>query len=250
MSTLWDPQDFFDEDRLRQSSVFELFTGLKTVWEALARLEEVLTRRIAQERAKGTLRQGRVAEGAWIGPDVYVGPDAVVEPGAYIIGPAWIGRGAVVRHAAYIRENVWVCDGALVGHATEVKASVLLDRAQAPHFNYVGDSILGFEVNLGAGTRLSNFKNDGSEIIIRLDDGRQIPTGRRKLGAVLGDGVKTGCNAVANPGTLIGPGTLVYAGALLRGYVPGNSIVKVLPAQEIVPRERRGRVGLTGEGRA
>ncbi|MBE3578094.1 MAG: glucose-1-phosphate thymidylyltransferase [Limnochordales bacterium] len=246
---MWRPEEFFDSERLRSSGLWELFAAGENVWEALARLEEFLREQIARERERGTLRQGRVAEGAWVGPDVYVGPEAVVEPGAYIIGPAWIGGKAVVRHAAYIRENVWIADGALVGHATEVKASIFLERAQAPHFNYVGDSILGFGVNLGAGTRLSNLKNDGSEVTIRLPDGSEIRTGRRKLGAILGDGVKTGCNAVLNPGTLIGPETLVYPGAVVRGYIPGHSIVKVRPVQEVVPRESRSNGGLSGEVR-
>lgn len=233
----WQPERFFAPERLLRMGCSPLFAGVEYVWEALGRLEEFLRERIAEKRAAGELVLGRVAPGAWIGENVYVAPEAVVEPGAYIMGPAWIGRGAVVRHAAYVRENVWIGEYAVVGHATEVKGSIFLDRAQAPHFNYVGDSILGYGVNLGAGTRLSNLKNDASPITIKLSSGEEIPTGRRKLGGILGDEVKTGCNTVANPGTLIGPRTLVYAGAVLRGVYPGDSIIKVRQVQETVERQ-------------
>jgi len=150
-------------------------------------------------------------------------------------GPAIIGAGSVVRHGAYIRGGCIVGAGCVVGHATELKRAVLLDKAQAPHFNYVGDSILGRRVNLGAGAKLSNFKNDGSLIVIDAGSER-IPTGQRKLGAILGDGVQVGCNSVTSPGTLVGPGSMVYANATLRGVYPPSCIVKVRQVQELVER--------------
>ncbi|MBE3583467.1 MAG: hypothetical protein IMX01_05075 [Limnochordaceae bacterium] len=230
---MWTADEFFsDWHTLEAASLFE---GTKWVWEALERLPAWLEERIVLAQEKGW-PSGEVATGAWLGPQVYVAPGAVVEPGAYIVGPAWVGAGARIRHAAYVRENVYVGPHALVGHASEVKGSILLDGAQAPHFNYVGDSILGRKVNLGAGTRLSNLKNDGTPIRIPAPDGQRIDTGRRKLGAILGDEVMTGCNTVANPGTLVGPGTHIYAGALLRGWVPGRQLVKVRQTQEVVGR--------------
>ena len=121
------------------------------------------------------------------GEDIIVDATAVVEAGAYLIGPCYIGPRAVVRSGAYVREYSWICADAVVGHATEVKHSILLPGAKAPHFNYVGDSILGKDVNLGAGTKLSNLRNDGGEVHLRVS-GQRIPSGLRKFGALLGEG--------------------------------------------------------------
>src|SRR5690606_26397504 len=140
--------------------------------------------------------------GAWVDENVYVGPGVVIEPGAFVQGPTILGEGTVVRHGAYVRGSCVIGKGCVIGHATELKRVIMLDGAQAPHFNYVGDSILGRRVNLGAGTRLSNFKNDGSVITVKVGDER-VSTGMRKLGAIVGDDVKTGCNSVLSPGTLI-----------------------------------------------
>ena len=225
------PQAFFDLTGWEHASLFE---GVTRVWEALERIEPYLERRL-----KPAI-EGIVDPGAWIVGDVYVGPGARVEAGAMIQGPAIIGAGTVVRHGAYIRGACIIGAGCVVGHATELKRAVLLDKAQAPHFNYVGDSILGRGVNLGAGVKLSNFKNDGSLIVIDTGSER-IPTGQRKLGAILGDGVQIGCNSVTSPGTLVGPGTMVYANVTLRGVYPPSSIVKVRQTLEIV--ERRPREG-------
>jgi NDP-sugar pyrophosphorylase family protein len=146
-----------------------------------------------------------VIEGA-----VYIAPGAKVEPTAYIKGPCIIGPDTEVRHGAYIRGNVFVGKGCVVGHATEVKSSVFLDGAKAGHFAYVGDSILGPGVNLGAGTKLANLKLKKNEV--RLEDpdtGKFFGTGLKKFGAVIGRGVQVGCNAVLSPGTLLLPGALV-----------------------------------------
>ena len=137
------------------------------------------------------------------GEGIVVDATATVEAGAYLIGPCYIGPRAVVRSGAYVREYSWICADAVVGHATEVKHSILLPGAKAPHFNYVGDSILGKDVNLGAGTKLSNLRNDGGEVHVRLN-GERLPSGLRKFGAVLGEGVATGCNSVTNPGVVLG----------------------------------------------
>jgi len=204
-----------------------LFDGVAHVWEALNKIDAYL----AEHLEPGV--HGSVHPGAWVDENVYIGPGAVVEPGAWIQGPAIIGAGTVVRHGAYIRGSCVIGESCVIGHATELKRAILLDRAQAPHFNYVGDSILGSGVNLGAGTKLSNFKNDGTEVVVRTAEG-PIRTGMRKFGAVLGDRVHTGCNSVTSPGTLVGPDCAVYAGAVLRGVYPAGSIIKLRQQLEIV----------------
>ena len=157
-----------------------------------------------------------------------------------------IGKNCEIRHGAYIRGQALLGDGCIVGHASEVKHSIMLDGAKAPHFAYVGDSILGNEVNLGAGTKLSNLavnseKNSetGHRPTIKISiDKRMVDTGLTKLGAVIGDDTQLGCNSVTNPGCLIGPGTLVYANASVsKGFVPGHSIVKL--RQELLVTSRR-----------
>lgn len=150
------------------------------------------------------------------GEGIVVDATATVEAGAYLIGPCYIGPRAIVRSGAYVREYSWICADAVVGHATEVKHSILLPGAKAPHFNYVGDSILGKDVNLGAGTKLSNLRNDGGEVHVRLN-GERLPSGLRKFGAVLGEGVATGCNSVTNPGVVLGCNSTVWPNATVTG---------------------------------
>lgn len=167
--------------------------------------------------------KGKVSPHAIIKGPVYVAEGAEVGPGAYIEGPAYIGPGAEVRHAAFIRGNVYVGPEAVVGHTTEAKGSVFLDGAKAGHFAYVGDSILGRLVNLGAGTKLANLKLKGNEVKLKCPrTGELRGTGLRKLGAILGDEAQTGCNAVLSPGTILMPKTLVmpcthFQGTLLKG---------------------------------
>jgi NDP-sugar pyrophosphorylase family protein len=218
---------FFDLSTFAHAALFE---GTRFVWEALERLPEY----IAEHMAGGL--DGRVMPGALIEGEVYLGEGTVVQPGAMIVGPAIIGKNCQVRHGAFIRGHVILGDRAVVGHATEVKTAVLLDDAAAPHFNYVGDSILGARVNLGAGSICSNFKMTHEPIVVRVGD-QAIETGMRKLGAILGDGVEIGCNAVLNPGTLIGPGSLVYPTASVRGWHPAGSVIKL--RQQVETAQRR-----------
>ena len=150
---------------------------------------------------------------------VAVHQSATIEPGAHLIGPCLIGPNATVRHAAYVRSWTWACEGSIIGHATEVKHSLLLPGAKAPHFNYVGDSILGPGVNLGAGVKLSNLRHDGGEVHVWLG-GERVGTGLRKFGAVLGDDVQVGCNAVTNPGCVLGPASSVDPNATVSGVHP------------------------------
>jgi UDP-N-acetylglucosamine diphosphorylase / glucose-1-phosphate thymidylyltransferase / UDP-N-acetylgalactosamine diphosphorylase / glucosamine-1-phosphate N-acetyltransferase / galactosamine-1-phosphate N-acetyltransferase len=170
------------------------------------------------------------------GDRIVICPGARIHPTAVIEGPIYIGRGVEVRPGAYLRGGVWIGDHCVVGTNTEIKRAILLPHAKAPHLNYIGDSILGADVNLGAGTVLSNFRHDGGNIHIARD-GQRIDTGRRKLGAILGDGVLTGCNSVLHPGVVVGRGTQIYPGVQLRpGVYPGHSVVKLRQELEVVPQ--------------
>ena len=141
---------------------------------------------------------------------------AAIEPSTHFIGPCFVGKDAIIRHGAYIRENAWICSSALVGHCSEVKHSILLPQSKAPHFNYVGDSILGKSVNLGAGVKLSNLRNDGTEVYLRVSESR-VGSGLRKFGAILGEGCQLGCNAVTNPGTVLGINSVVWPNVTVTG---------------------------------
>tara|TARA_B100000767_G_scaffold275163_1_gene310769 strand:- start:158 stop:814 length:657 start_codon:yes stop_codon:yes gene_type:complete len=153
---------------------------------------------------------------------VHIDSTAQIEPSVHIIGPAYIGPNSVIRHGAYIREFSWICANALVGHASETKHSVLLPGAKAPHFNYVGDSILGPNVNLGAGVKLSNLRNDGGEVHV-IVNGERIPSGLRKFGAIIGENSQLGCNAVTNPGVVLGSDCLVMPNATVTGIYDSDS---------------------------
>lgn len=222
--------DFFD---LTDDIARQLFADCDYVWQAVAYIAPFVAQLVGSRQEI----LGEVMPGAYVSDrPLYVGPGARVEPGAYLEGPAYIGPGAVVRHGAFVRENVVMLADSLLGHASEAKNSLFLPQAHAPHFNYVGDSILGQRVNLGAGTKLSNLAmvsekdaETGKRPTIKLIiDGQQYDTGLAKLGAILGDDVQTGCNAVLNPGCLVGRDTLVYANTSLRkGYHPPHSIIKL-----------------------
>ena len=155
---------------------------------------------------------------------VHIDETAIIEPFVHIIGPAYIGPNATLRHGAYIREYSWICANSLVGHASETKHSVLLPGAKAPHFNYVGDSILGPDVNLGAGVKLSNLRNDGGEVHTRID-GERVATGLRKFGAIIGEGSQLGCNVVTNPGVVLGARCMVLPNTTVTGVHESDSKV-------------------------
>ncbi len=234
------PIDFFD---LQDESIDALFAGCDFVWEAIPRIAT----HVQQLTGGKQTILGEVMPGATIGDGpIYIGKGARIEPGAYVLGPAYIAPGAVVRHGAFVRENVVLLSGAVLGHASEAKNALFLPNAHAPHFNYVGDSILGHGVNLGAGTKLSNLgmmsekdANTGKRptIMIRVDD-ELYDMGLAKMGAIMGDGAQTGCNSVLNPGCLIGQRTLVYANLSLRkGYYPVDSIIKLRQTIEVAERK-------------
>ncbi len=159
------------------------------------------------------------------GEDVWIAKSAEVAPTASITGPAIIGKNAQVRQCAFIRGNAIVGEGAVVGNSTELKNVVLFNKVQVPHYNYVGDSILGYKAHMGAGSITSNVKSDKKLVVVKGKDVK-IETGLKKFGAMLGDEVEVGCNSVLNPGSVIGPGTNIYPLSSVRGVVPANSIFK------------------------
>ncbi|MEX2534893.1 MAG: hypothetical protein WD273_04755 [Trueperaceae bacterium] len=219
------PRELFRVDDL-PDELAELLK-VELVWQALERLDSFaqgVTDRIA----------GDVHPTAIINGPLFMAEGAEVAPYAMIDGPVWLGPGAFVGHGAFLRGPAVLMAGARVGHASEVKRSILLPGARAPHFNYVGDSILGHEVNLGAGVKIANFKTFGDEI--RMDD---QPTGLKKLGAAVGDGVSIGCNAVLSPGTVIGARCIIYNGALVRGTIPADTVVKARLEHEQSPLTHR-----------
>ncbi len=166
--------------------------------------------------------------------NVWISKTAKVYPTAYINGPAIIGPGAEIRHCAFIRGNAIVGAGAVVGNSTELKNVILFDQVQVPHYNYVGDAILGYKSHMGAGSITSNVKSDKTLIDIKLDS-YKIETRMKKIGAILGDYVEVGCNSVLNPGTIVGRHSNIYPLSSVRGYVPSHSIFK--NKQDIVKKE-------------
>lgn len=156
---------------------------------------------------------------------VWIAKDATVFPSAYIAAPCIIDHGAEIRHCAFIRGGVIVGKNCVVGNSTELKNVVLFDNVQVPHYNYVGDSVLGYKAHMGAGSITSNVKSDRTPVVVKNGD-EQIETGRKKFGAILGDNVEVGCNSVLNPGTVVGRASNIYPVSCVRGVVPEGSIYK------------------------
>ena len=170
------------------------------------------------------------------GENVWIAKSATVYPSDYIVGPAIIGPNTEVRHGAFIRGNALVGANCVVGNSVELKNVVLFDKVQVPHYNYVGDSILGYKAHMGAGSITSNVKSDKTLVTVRTGDAL-LESGLKKFGAILGDGVEVGCNSVLNPGSVIGRNSNIYPLSMVRGHVAENSIYK--KAGEIVPKEER-----------
>lgn len=237
------PEDFFDLDGYEFKALFD---GCQYVWEALSRVGRFALEYIMALDGDDQI-EGIVMSGAHIDDRdaIVIGEGTVVEAGAFIQGPAIIGKNCQIRHGAYIRGDVLIGDNCIVGHASELKNAIMLDTAQCPHFAYVGDSILGRKVNLGAGTKLSNVpvvsvkdKATGKRPSIKIEiDGKVYDTGLVKFGAIIGDGSQTGCNAVLNPGCIIGRNTLIYPNiSLKKGCYPGNQVIKLRQVIESVER--------------
>lgn len=201
---------------LDQTIAAELFEGVDYPWEVLPKIGEFI-KKLGQTLPAEEYDQ--------VGEDVWIAKSAEVFPSAYIKGPAIIGKEAEVRQCAFIRGNAIVGEGAVVGNSTELKNVVLFNKVQVPHYNYVGDSILGYKSHMGAGSITSNVKADKMLVKVKAGD-EVLETGLKKFGAMLGDNVEVGCNAVLNPGTVIGRESNVYPTSMVRGFVPAKSIFK------------------------
>jgi NDP-sugar pyrophosphorylase family protein len=214
---------------LEHTTHAKLFENQRFIWDALKQIASYL-----QFRLKPAVL-GQLMGKPFISNTVFIGSGTIVEQGAVIKGPAWIGERCHIRSGCYVRENVIVGDGVVMGNSCEFKNCIVCDEAQVPHFNYVGDSILGFRAHLGAGVILSNVKLDHREISVAIDDGI-VPTGLTKFGAIVGDRTEIGCNAVVNPGTVIGRDCIIYPSVNVRGVIPRAHIVKVRQELQTVKR--------------
>lgn len=220
---------FFDLSDFQHASLFE---ETDFVWKVLANIGPYLAK-----LSLGKIEVDIPAGAFLIDPHlISIGKGTVVEPGAYIKGPCWIGRDCTVRHGAYVRGDVITGNKCVIGHDTEIKHSILLDYAHAAHFAYLGDSIIGNRVNLGAGTKCANLKLDNHSIKVAYQDNRW-DTGLRKFGAVIGDDSQIGCNAVTNPGTLLGKNVYCYPVINIGGFVPSHSTIKSKTELTIIQNE-------------
>src|SRR6202047_708751 len=213
----------------------KLFEDQQFVWSALKQIAIYL-----QFRLKPAVL-GELIGRPFISSNVFVGRGTVVEQGAVLKGPAWIGDNCHIRSGCYVRENVVVGNGVVMGNSCEFKNSIIFDEAEVPHFNYVGDSILGFKAHLGAGVILSNVKLDRGEISVTKSDGNDILTGLTKFGVTVGDRTEIGFDAVINPGSVLGRDCLVYPNVNFRGVLPEGSVLKIRQELQILERRDRGK---------
>lgn len=201
---------------LNETIAKDIFEGVTYPWEVLPKISDFIVKLgetlLADEYDK-------------VGENVWIAKSAKVFESAYIHGPAIIGKDAEVRHCAFIRGNAIVGEGAVVGNSTELKNVILFNKVQVPHYNYVGDSVLGYKAHMGAGSITSNVKSDKKLVVVKSPEG-QIETGIKKFGAMLGDEVEVGCGTVLNPGSVVGSHSNIYPLSSVRGFVPANSIYK------------------------
>ena len=201
---------------LEETIAGKLFEGAEYPWEVLPKISAFIVELGNTLSSEDYEKRGE---------NVWVAKSAKVAPTAYINGPAIIGKDAEIRHCAFIRGNAIVGEGAVVGNSTELKNVVLFNKVQVPHYNYVGDSILGYRAHMGAGSITSNVKSDKTLVVVK-DTEEQIATGLKKFGAMLGDCVEVGCNSVLNPGTVVGRNSQIYPTSCVRGVIHENSIYK------------------------
>ncbi|MGH8100968.1 MAG: UDP-N-acetylglucosamine diphosphorylase [Chthoniobacterales bacterium] len=223
---MFTPAEYLD---LAHTAHPKLFEDQNYVWEALKQIASYL-----QFRLKPAVL-GELLGKPFVSNNVFIGPGTIVEPGAVLKGPAWIGEKCYIRSGCYVRENVIVGNGVVLGNSCEFKNCILFDEVQAPHFNYVGDSILGYRAHLGAGVILSNVKLDHREIVVAAPDGN-VATGLKKFGAIIGDRTEIGCNTVINPGALVGRDCIIYPCVNFRGVLAAGSIVKLQQQIQITAR--------------
>ena len=201
---------------LEETIAAELFTGISYPWEVLSNIHDYILKLGSSLSPELFDKRGE---------DIWVAKSAKVAPTACLNGPLIVDEDAEIRHCAYIRGNAIVGKGAVVGNSTELKNVILFNKVQVPHYNYVGDSVLGYKSHMGAGSVTSNVKSD--KTLVEVNSGRgSISTGLKKMGAMLGDYVEIGCNSVLNPGTIIGKGCSIYPTSSVRGFIPSNSIYK------------------------
>jgi UDP-N-acetylglucosamine diphosphorylase / glucose-1-phosphate thymidylyltransferase / UDP-N-acetylgalactosamine diphosphorylase / glucosamine-1-phosphate N-acetyltransferase / galactosamine-1-phosphate N-acetyltransferase len=214
--------DIFDLDTIYFS---DLFSSSKKIWEHTDNISPYL-KNFFKNRKQSNLIFSRIDEKAVLADkNIYIGKNCLIEPGVVIKGPAYIDSGTVLRSGAYIRGGVLAGKNCIIGHSTEIKNSILLNYAKAPHFNYIGNSILGNFVNLGAGVKIANLRLDEKNIKIKIK-AKVFKTNMRKLGAIIGDRTNIGCNSVLNPGTVLGKNCIVYPLKTVSGVNPGFSIIK------------------------
>lgn len=201
---------------LEETLAASLFDGAVYPWELLPKIGAYI---IELGKTLSSDKYERQGENIWIAKS------AIIAPTACINGPCIIDEEAEIRHCAFIRGNAIVGKGAVVGNSTELKNVILFNKVQVPHYNYVGDSILGYKSHMGAGSITSNVKSDKTLVVVKSPYGN-IETGLKKMGAMLGDNVEVGCNSVLNPGTIIGRNSNIYPTSMVRGYIAANSIYK------------------------
>ena len=212
---------------LDQTIAKDIFNGVTYPWEVLPKISNFIL------ELGATLSEDEYEKR---GENVWVAKSSKVAPTAFINGPAIIGKDAEVRHCAFIRGNAIVGEGAVVGNSTELKNVILFNKVQVPHYNYVGDSVLGYKSHMGAGSITSNVKSDKKLVVVKAGE-EKIETGMKKFGAMLGDEVEVGCGRVLNPGTVVGNHSNIYPLSSVRGFVPANSIYK--KQGEVVTKEER-----------
>ena len=201
---------------LEETIAKDIFEDLTYPWEVLPKIKEFIIT-LGERLNKDDYEK--------VGENVWIAKTAKVAPTAYINGPAIIGKNAEVRHCAFIRGNAIVGENAVVGNSTELKNVILFNNVQVPHYNYVGDSILGFKSHMGAGSVTSNVKSDKKLVIVKNGE-EKIETGLKKFGCMIGDNVEVGCGSILNPGSVIGKNTNIYPLSSVRGVIPPNSIYK------------------------
>lgn len=209
---------------LKETIAEEIFQGKTYPWEVLPLIGTFI------EKLGNTLSSEEYDR---IGENIWVAKSASIAPTVAINGPCIIGKNAEIRQCAFIRGNAIVGEGAVVGNSTELKNVILFNKVQVPHYNYVGDSVLGYKAHMGAGSITSNVKSDKKLVVVHGED-FELETGMKKFGAMLGDGVEVGCNSVLNPGTVVGRNSNIYPLSSVRGVVPADSIYK--SRQEIVKK--------------
>ena len=219
--------DYLDFSHTAHASLFE---GSDAVWSVLSKIDGYLKANLKPEI------RGTVHPKAHVGEQVFIDEGTVVEAGAHIKGPAWIGKNCQVRAGSYIRENVITGDNCVLGNSCEFKNCIIFDNCEVPHYNYVGDAVLGYKAHLGAGVILSNVRLDRGEVTVREGAG-STGTGLKKFSAIIGDHAEIGCNSVISPGSLIGRYCIVYPLANFSGILPAKTVLKVRQQQDQAPRK-------------